>query len=819
MGQNGLKMIMQGRVQAVRLQRVWVAIFCAVLAGLLIGHSAQAALELPNTASTAPATQAEQIRQGLVQAQLTALDDSQLAAQQVADAETSYLAALAPTLATIAPEVDARIRTQFEAAASALANGQMADFAVARAQIWTALLDGGYRVVVAALQNGDGALAKEWLSLREFRHATRFVRPGADATLAVAAFEDGSQSAEVAQAAVAADLLDTYQARLTEALTNLRSADTEGFANRRAETAALAEGYFAILAPAYAEQRGADAAQQAQDAFATLRTVAQSLAQQSAAQAEGALDAPLVAVERTLQGFRAAPLSPSDQVRRANQLLRFLALVPVEYGRGVRNGVVTVELEIREAITFRDSAAAAFADLRALLDARDPPAAASADQQFKALGAHLAAAGAGTTVVDSATIEELTAQLNRLLTGVMPAEWQKIDRNADFDVIEASLDQMETAVAAGRYDLAETARVDGYAILESGPEARLIAFAPQYITVLEELFWYGQGEHSGLAYLIEQKASRQEIAATRQQLDVELDAAQNALSGESAPFAVLTNAAIIVFREGLEAVVILAALLASMVGGNLIYRRPMFWGVLAALAATALTWWTAHVILKGFSRYGEKLEAVVSLIAIAVLLLITNWFFHKVYWKEWMANFHVRKRALLGGAISGQMLGFVLLGFTSVYREGFETVLFLQALVLESGMWVVLQGVALGMAGVLGVGYITFRLQSHLPYKKMLVVTGVLIGAVLLVMVGNTTHVLHLVGWLPLHPIRSLALPYWSGLWFGVYATWEGLSLQAAAAVFVIGSYVLAEQLQKRRSAQKRQQSHVSVVAGHPKAG
>jgi len=235
--------------------------------------------------------------------------------------------------------------------------------------------------------------------------------------------------------------------------------------------------------------------------------------------------------------------------------------------------------------------------------------------------------------------------------------------------------------------------------------------------------------------------------------------------------------------------------------------------------ATALTWWIAQQILTNFSRYGERLEAVVSLIAIGVLLLITNWFFHRVYWKDWMANFHSRKRALLGGAISGQALGFVLLGFTSVYREGFETVLFMQALVLESGIWVVLQGVGLGLLGVLGVGYITFRLQSRLPYKQMLVVTGILIGAVLLIMVGNTTHVLQLVGWAPLHPIRWLAFPYWSGLWFGVYATWEGLLFQAAAAIFVIGSYVLAEQLQKRRTSQRRANAQMPMAATHPKAG
>jgi high-affinity iron transporter len=81
----------------------------------------------------------------------------------------------------------------------------------------------------------------------------------------------------------------------------------------------------------------------------------------------------------------------------------------------------------------------------------------------------------------------------------------------------------------------------------------------------------------------------------------------------------------------------------------------------------------------------------------------------------------------------------------------------------------------------------------------MLIVTGVMIGGVLLTMVGNTVHILQLIGWLPIHPIGRLTLPYWTGLWFGLFPTWEGILLQIAAAVFVIGSYVLAERLQERR--------------------
>ncbi len=76
-------------------------------------------------------------------------------------------------------------------------------------------------------------------------------------------------------------------------------------------------------------------------------------------------------------------------------------------------------------------------------------------------------------------------------------------------------------------------------------------------------------------------------------------------------------------------------------------------------------------------------------------------------------------------------------------------------------------------------------------------VTGIMIGAVQLVIVGNTLHVLQVVGWLLIYPIRWLSIPPWLGLWFGVFATWEGLLLQFATGAFVIGSYFLAEHMQR----------------------
>ncbi|MEM9775686.1 MAG: FTR1 family protein, partial [Chloroflexota bacterium] len=184
----------------------------------------------------------------------------------------------------------------------------------------------------------------------------------------------------------------------------------------------------------------------------------------------------------------------------------------------------------------------------------------------------------------------------------------------------------------------------------------------------------------------------------------------------------------------------------------------------------------------------------------------TNWFFHKVYWTDHMKDMHQQKSGVMKGNETGQVAGLITLGFTSIYREGFETALFLQALFFEAGPSIVLQGVGLGLIGVAAAGVFTFLLQRRLPYMKMFMVTAVLIGAVLLIMVGNTIHVMQRVGWMSVTPIRWLDIPYWMGLWFGLFPTWEGIGFQFGAGVFVIGSYYLAEYLKEReRLAKKRE--------------
>ena len=129
---------------------------------------------------------------------------------------------------------------------------------------------------------------------------------------------------------------------------------------------------------------------------------------------------------------------------------------------------------------------------------------------------------------------------------------------------------------------------------------------------MEQLFWYGHGEHDGLVLLIKRKAPAEQIAATRAALDEALTASEERIgSGPGSRVSIVTNSAIIVFREGLEAVLILAALMASLVGAQRRHRRPLLGGVALALAASVVTWVVAQTVLGSLAGWGEKLEAVV----------------------------------------------------------------------------------------------------------------------------------------------------------------------------------------------------------------
>ena len=176
--------------------------------------------------------------------------------------------------------------------------------------------------------------------------------------------------------------------------------------------------------------------------------------------------------------------------------------------------------------------------------------------------------------------------------------------------------------------------------------------------------------------------------------------------------------------------------------------------------------------------------------------MVTNWFFHRVYWSQWIARFNRRASAREGRLpLRRRRSGSASSASRRVYREGFETVLFVQNLQVSAGTGACVLGVAIGLAATLAVGGVTFALQRKLPYRQMLIATGVLIALVLAVMVGTTAHVMQGLGWLPSTP-TGFTVPLWANRWLGIYATWEGIARQLGALLSVVGSYVVARELQ-----------------------
>src|SRR5437763_6901185 len=137
---------------------------------------------------------------------------------------------------------------------------------------------------------------------------------------------------------------------------------------------------------------------------------------------------------------------------------------------------------------------------------------------------------------------------------------------------------------------------------------------------------------------------------------------------DTSPTVAFLDIGILVFREGLECILVLAAITASMTGGKRAHRRPVAFGAGLAFVASLITWFIAVRIVDSLSdnMRALDLQAATGLLDVVVLLVIMNWFFHKIYWGGWIRAHNRRRKALLsnGHEIGKQSLlwGLILLG-------------------------------------------------------------------------------------------------------------------------------------------------------------
>ncbi len=500
-------------------------------------------------------------------------------------------------------------------------------------------------------------------------------------------------------------------------------------------------------------------------------------------------------------------LTSEDVERRERIILKLLRLIPIEYQSGVRDGEVTIPIEYREAKSFTIQTQQIVNELMPVwrqtkgeaLEKHGPELLTTLEKLETAINRKVALAEVETLVKATGTIlqSDFDLSLRRAGTGADVVTETALE-------IRSLLGQSLAAAQSKQWRKAEQLRLDAYINFDLEIETRALPRDPTLAIRAEKTFLEGDYGLPGIKAALDNRVTGDELTAAYQRTLDALDECSALVKVGLSPTAAAISAILIVTREGLEAVVILAALLAGLRGAeNAGIRHRIGVGAWLALAASAALFAVSRTLLQGLSRYGETLEAVISVIAVIILLMVTNWVFHKYYWTGWNARLRdLSKAAQKQKATRWENLALVGVGFMTIFREGFETTLFMQSLILEAGMRAVLIGLAVGGALIAALGFAVFAIGAKLPYRKMLVVTGVLVIFVLFTFLGSTVRLFQTVGWLPVHPIPGLELPTWTGVWFGLYPTWEGMLIPFGAFAYV-GAMWLWVKFASRRAEQQ----------------
>jgi high-affinity iron transporter len=332
------------------------------------------------------------------------------------------------------------------------------------------------------------------------------------------------------------------------------------------------------------------------------------------------------------------------------------------------------------------------------------------------------------------------------------------------------------------YTLARNAYLDHFEFVEVPLRLR----NPNLVLDTEFTFAELRNEIRGGASLDKVRGSVVKLRHQLQDVDREL-----ARKGIAAPLIAFGFSFSILFREGVEAVLLIAILLGSLAAGSAAnYKKPLGMGVAAAGVATAVTWVLATVVIDIAPVNRELLEAITALLAVVVLIAVSFWLVQRLEHKRRMEFMRARTASAIA---AGSTAAFAGLGFTAVYREGFETVLFYQALSLFAeglALWVWL-GVAAAVVALGAVGYAILGLGKKLPLKPMLITGASILLLLSVAFAGNAVRSLQSADVITATPVHGgwARLPVFVAELTGIHPTTQGLVAQAALlAIFALGA-------------------------------
>ncbi len=272
-----------------------------------------------------------------------------------------------------------------------------------------------------------------------------------------------------------------------------------------------------------------------------------------------------------------------------------------------------------------------------------------------------------------------------------------------------------------------------------------------------------------------------------------LDTANEALSGTNDPMSTFLGALTILLREGLEALLVVVAMLAFLKKANRKDALPyVHAGWITALAMGGFTWAVATYLVNVSGASREMTEGFSAIFAAVVLLAVGIWMHQKSLAGRWQAYVQQKLSAALNGK---SMLMLFLLAFVTVYREVFETVLFYAALWTEENGGYLLAGLGLGIAILAGIAAILLRSSARLPISQFFAASSALVGILAVVLIGKGAAALQKVGLIPDTPV---SLPRIEVL--GVYPSLQPIAAQLLILVVIIASITYNLRSQPRRA-------------------
>jgi high-affinity iron transporter len=348
-------------------------------------------------------------------------------------------------------------------------------------------------------------------------------------------------------------------------------------------------------------------------------------------------------------------------------------------------------------------------------------------------------------------------------------------RASSLSIARERLQQSLAAYRAGDQDraksLALSAYLDGFEPVEAALSAR-------DATLLARV----EKDMAGLRSAIDSRESPATVEQRVASLDALFGEVETALSPDrGSAVSTFVGAATILLREGLEALLIVVAMLAFLKkGGRAEMTRPVHYGWISALIGGVLTWWAATELITVSGATRELTEGFGSVLAALVLLFVGIWMHGKAQADEWQR--YIREK--MGDAVAGGSAWFLfLLAFVAVYREIFETILFYVALAAEGNVGALVAGALSGAVLLAGIAMAMLKFSQKLPISKFFAYSSALVAVLAVVLAGKGVAALQEAGLIGVTPVD---VPRISML--GLFPTREVVVAQLATfAVLMLG--------------------------------